>query len=169
MIANHSSYLDLILMVYAMPVKNIKNTYAIGNIKVSIIRFIFPGMPVIWTDYSKNTNEVFKRSADLLRQGKSVMIFPEGTRTKTGLINDFKQGAAFLAKNIGKQILPISINGTYDVWPPHKTFPAVFSGKKTRIIAGETIDPEKYKTVEALNKKMYKEIKDMVDTKINKK
>ncbi len=169
MIANHSSYLDLILMTYAMPVKNIKNTYAIGNIKVSIIRFIFPGMPVIWIDYSKNTNEVFKRSADLLRQGKSVMIFPEGTRTKTGLINDFKQGAAFLAKNIGKQILPIAINGAYDVWPPHKTFPAVFSGKKTQIIAGETIKPEKYKTVEALNKKMYKEIKDMTDTEINKK
>lgn len=167
MMANHSSYLDLILMVYALPVKAIKNTYALGNIKVSIIRFIFPGMPVIWIHPSKNTNEILKRSADLLRQGKSVMIFPEGTRTKTGSINDFKQGAAFLAKNIGKKILPVAITGTFDVWPPHKTFPSVFSGKKTQIIVGDRIDPAKHKSVEALNKKMFKEIKGLLDTEIN--
>ncbi|MFA5517817.1 MAG: AMP-binding protein [Spirochaetota bacterium] len=167
MMANHCSYLDLILMVYALPVKAIKNTYAIGNIKVSIIRFIFPKMPVIWIDPSKNTNEIFKRSADLLRQGKSIMIFPEGTRTKTGTINEFKQGAAFLAKNIGKKILPIAITGTFDVWPPDKKFPSLFSGKNTQIVAGNTIDPDKYKSVEALNKKMYNEIKGMLDKEIN--
>ena len=93
-------------------------------------------MPVIWVDSSKNTNEIFKRSADLLRQGKSIMIFPEGTRTKTGAMNEFKQGAAFLAKNIGKQILPIAITGALDVWPPDKKLPAILSGKKTQIIAG---------------------------------
>lgn len=52
-----------------------------------------------------------------LQAGSSVMIFPEGTRSKTGEMKSFKRGAFDLALKTGKPILPIVINGTSDVLP----------------------------------------------------
>ncbi|PKL16594.1 MAG: hypothetical protein CVV49_15525, partial [Spirochaetae bacterium HGW-Spirochaetae-5] len=115
--ANHTSFFDIPMLVHAFSINDIKNTYAIGKVEVSKVKYIFPGMPVIWANYEKNTNEVFKKSSDLLRQNKSVMIFPEGTRTHDGNMNEFKHGAAYLAKNSNRSIIPVTINGAYDIWP----------------------------------------------------
>ncbi len=49
-----------------------------------------------------------------LKAGNSVMIFPEGTRSRTGKIQPFKTGAFHIALNAGVPILPIAISGTFD-------------------------------------------------------
>ena len=159
MVANHTSFLDLMFFASALSIKDIKNSYAIGKKKVSKIKFIFPGVPVIWVDYDKNTNEVFKKSSDLLRQGKSILIFPEGTRTRDGEINEFKQGAAYLAKNINRKIIPVTINGAYKMWPAGKKCPRFIPGMKGNLVIGDPIDPSKFDSVESLNMKIFSEIK----------
>ncbi|MBT2677818.1 1-acyl-sn-glycerol-3-phosphate acyltransferase [Bacillus sp. ISL-35] len=53
---------------------------------------------------------------DLLRKGHSLVIFPEGTRSKGGPIGRFKAGGFRLAKDSGVPIVPISITGTADVF-----------------------------------------------------
>ncbi len=168
-LANHSSYFDIPWLIGIMKIKDIKNTYAIGKKEVSGIRYIFHGMPVIWVDYNKNTNEVFKRSADLLRQNKSIMVFPEGKRTEDGKLQEFKLGSAYLAKNINKEIIPITINGTYDIWPPHKTFPKIWTRMRGTIVVGDKINPANYKTPEALMKKIRQEIEKGLQPDLNKK
>ncbi|HPS58229.1 MAG TPA: AMP-binding protein [Spirochaetota bacterium] len=166
--ANHTSFLDLLFIIRAMKIRDIKNTYAIGKKEVDVIKYVFHGMPVIWIDYAKNTNEVFKRSSDLLRQNKSIMIFPEGKRTDTGEIQEFKLGAAYLAKNIDREIIPITINGAYDIWPSHKTFPEIFTKKRGTITIGKKIKPSEFKTIEALTAKVQKEIEKELDPGLNK-
>jgi len=166
-LANHSSYYDIPWLISAMKIKDIKNTYAIGKKEVSAIKYIFHGMPVIWADYNKNTNEVFKKSSDLLRQNKSIMVFPEGSRTPDGKLQEFKLGALYLAKNINKEIIPISINGTYDIWPPHKTFPKIFTRLRGSIVVGDKINPANYKTPESLMKKVREEIIKGLDPDLN--
>lgn len=52
-----------------------------------------------------------------LKRGSSVMIFPEGTRSETGEMKNFKRGAFDLALKTGRPILPIIINGTSEVLP----------------------------------------------------
>ncbi len=168
MIANHTSYLDLPFIIRAMKIRDIKNSYAIGKKEVDIIKYVFPGMPVIWIDYAKNTNEVFKRSSDLLRQGKSIMIFPEGKRTDTGKTQEFKHGASYLAKNIDREIIPITINGAYDIWPPHKTFPEIFTKKRGLITIGKKIKPSDFKTVEALTAAVQREIEKELKPELNR-
>jgi 1-acyl-sn-glycerol-3-phosphate acyltransferase len=53
-----------------------------------------------------------------IRDGTSVIFFAEGTRSKTGLMGDFKKGAFFMALDLGIPILPITINGTGKILPP---------------------------------------------------
>ena len=60
-----------------------------------------------------------------LAEGTSVVILPEGTRSRTGEIGPFKKGAFVLATDLGIPILPISISGTRSILPPGtlKLFP----------------------------------------------
>jgi len=125
-------------------------------------------MPVIWANYEKNTNEVFKKSSDLLRQNKSILIFPEGSRTDDGVMNNFKLGAAYLAKNTGREIIPVTINGAYDIWPSSRTFPGLFGKGKAELVFHDKINPADYKTVESLNAKIAQVIKRGFDPEINK-
>jgi len=168
-LANHSSYFDIPWLISAMKINDIKNSYAIGKQEVSVIKYIFHGMPVIWVDYDKNTNEVFKKSADLLRQNKSIMIFPEGIRSDSGEMQEFKLGSAYLAKNINREIIPVTINGTYDIWPPSKRFPEIFTKKRGSVVVHDKINPADYKTIESLMAKVRSVIEDGLDPELNKK
>ncbi len=166
--ANHTTYFDIPMLVYSFSLNNIKNTYAIGKERVSKVKYVFPGMPVIWANYEKNTNEVFKKSSDLLRQNKSILIFPEGTRSRDGRMHDFKLGAAYLAKNTRCLIIPVTINGGYDIWPPSKIFPGRLFKSKVEIIVHDRINPADFKTVESLNTKIEQVIRSGINQEINK-
>ena len=58
-----------------------------------------------------------------LKGGMSLVIFPEGTRTKTGRVGDFKRGAFLLAGEFRLPVVPISIKGAYDIMPKDSYFP----------------------------------------------
>jgi 1-acyl-sn-glycerol-3-phosphate acyltransferase len=53
------------------------------------------------------------KAANVVRDGNSVMLFPEGTRTHDGNIQPFKTGAFRLALDTKSPILPVAIKGTY--------------------------------------------------------
>jgi long-chain acyl-CoA synthetase len=58
-----------------------------------------------------------------LAAGRSVLMFPEGTRSPDGAIHEFKSGAGYLAIHGGCDVLPICISGTYDVLGKGKLIP----------------------------------------------
>lgn len=167
-LANHTSYFDIPWFVYAFKMKDIKNSYAIGKEEMSYLKYFIPGMPVIWADYERNTNEVFKKSSDLLRQNKSILIYPEGKRTDDGLMQEFKLGAAYLAKNTGREIIPITINGAFDIWSSAELFPKFRGKKRGNIIVHDKINPDDFKTVESLNAEIEKVIRSGLDPELNK-
>ncbi len=59
------------------------------------------------------------RAAEVIRQGTSVFIFPEGTRSADGVLRDFKKGWLVLAAKSQRPIVPISISGSYRILPKH--------------------------------------------------
>ena len=69
-------------------------------------------------DRSGRDLEVMKRVEAGLRDGHSVMIYPEGTRTRTGELLPFKKGAFITAINANAPICPIAISGTFNIAPP---------------------------------------------------
>ena len=73
------------------------------------------------------------------------MIHPEGTRTRNGELGEFKSGAAKLAEKTGSKILPVRIDGAYELYPHNKKLPKLFDWKNFRrcrltISFGEAID-----------------------------
>lgn len=69
----------------------------------------------------KNTLESGKKQ---LKEGNSIFIFPEGHRTLTGKMLRFKKGGFLMAYELNKPIIPVSIDGAFDVLPKGKYIPS---------------------------------------------
>lgn len=82
-----------------------------------------------------------------LHEGKSIMVFPEGTRSRLGEIKSFKQGAFYLAINSGVPIVPITIVGSGDIMP--KRTLKIKPGR-IKLIIDKPIDVKKF-TLETRN------------------
>ena len=58
-----------------------------------------------------------------LKGGMSLVVFPEGSRSKTGSMQPFKKGAFLLASQFGLPLVPVTIDGSYDVMPKDSRIP----------------------------------------------
>lgn len=67
----------------------------------------------------KSIAEMMVEAEKTLKTGSSVFIFPEGTRSETGVLRPFKPGAFILAKKLKLPLLPIAINGTIHALPKY--------------------------------------------------
>jgi 1-acyl-sn-glycerol-3-phosphate acyltransferase len=68
---------------------------------------------------SRATREALR----LLKAGAALMIFPEGERTRDGLVQHFKPGAFRLAVSLSVPVLPVTIVGGDRAWPPGRVLP----------------------------------------------
>ena len=64
-----------------------------------------------------------REAVRLLQAGEAVMIFPEGSRSLNGRIGRFKPGAFRLAASLGAPVLPVTVAGGHEAWPPGRTLP----------------------------------------------
>ena len=74
-----------------------------------------------------------------LEQGKMVLVFPEGSRTDDGQLQEFQRGIALLLKRAPCQVVPVGIVGAFDAWPRSRTFPKIFT-KRIIVCYGQAID-----------------------------
>ena len=63
-----------------------------------------------------------------LKEGRAVVIFPEGERARDGELKDFKRGAAVILKRSSCPVLLVAITGAFEAWPRHKKIPRLFKG-----------------------------------------
>lgn len=71
----------------------------------------------------QSIRQTIEDARNQLKDGMSLVIFPEGTRTKTGKIGDFKRGAFMLAAEFKLDVVPVSISGAFDIMPRNSYFP----------------------------------------------
>lgn len=148
--ANHESYLDIVWISSVLPFRRRKEFYSIGKKRLSFLKYLIPMLPVIFVE-ERNTLPSLKASADILRSGKTLVIFPEGTRTRSGELGEFKTGAAYLARNLNKLIVPVTVTGAYEIYPGNHKLPRIFTKVSGRVIVGDPIDPSNFASVEELN------------------
>ncbi|MGL5970596.1 MAG: 1-acyl-sn-glycerol-3-phosphate acyltransferase, partial [Cetobacterium sp.] len=163
-IGNHQSFLDGFIFSQSVNNDILENTYYLAkaaHFKDGIIKYLGENSNIMLIDVNRNLSETLQTAATALRNGKNVVIFPEGTRSKDGKMIDFKKFHAILAKELNADIIPFGIKGAYEIYPPHKKLPK--SGNvKIKFFPKVSVDTL---TVEELVNKNYNTIKNWVENK----
>lgn len=104
-LANHPTYIDVVVLISLMPQANCV-------VKGALWRNPFYWGIVRAAGYINNTSpqEVIDACAEALRQGDTLLLFPEGTRTTPGKEMRFQRGAAHVILRAGTAVTPILIN-----------------------------------------------------------
>ncbi|MEA1933017.1 MAG: AMP-binding protein [Thermodesulfobacteriota bacterium] len=133
-IANHASNIDPIWIFGSIPWNIRRKTFILGKaelLQYPILSFFLSRLNMIGVERSGNVMSAINRAKDMLNKGNNLLIFPEGTRTRTGKMGNFRTGAARLMKETGATVIPIRIRGSYEIYPqgklPKITRPGKFS------------------------------------------
>ncbi|MBF0473276.1 MAG: AMP-binding protein, partial [Nitrospirae bacterium] len=156
---NYSSYFDAFLISSLLPRRLFRDLFFQGSQKVFSNRRKFAAIAhVIPIDPDTYLTKALTLSSYMLRNKKSLCIFPEGGRTFDGTISEFKKGIAILASHSNVPLIPVYIKGSYKALPRNKKFPR-FATKITI-----TIDKPIYPLTQSqkLIKVNYQEIADKV-------
>ena len=78
-------------------------------------------------DFSTHFLEALRSCYYVLKHGKGLCFFPEGLRSTTGEIGEFKKGFGVLAKVTGAMLVPVAIEGTHEAWPSTAKYPKRYS------------------------------------------
>jgi long-chain acyl-CoA synthetase len=117
---NHESYLDVFLMVAALPFHTLRRLFFVGASEyfaTPFMRWLAARLNVVPVDPDANLVHAMQAGAYGLRHGKVLVLFPDGERSPDGQIKKFKKGAAILSVQLGVPIVPVAIEGVYEVWP----------------------------------------------------
>lgn len=129
---NHQSFLDAQLISASLPYEVLKDTYFLATEEFfqSRLKKLFARKTnIITINVYKNLKLVLEKLDFLLKNGKNVLIFPEGAITKDGNLYPFKNAFAILAKQSGVPIVPVTIKGAREALPYEASFP-----KRSKII-----------------------------------
>jgi 1-acyl-sn-glycerol-3-phosphate acyltransferase len=125
-VANHSSHLDAPLVLTTLPERWRRNT-----VVAAAADYFFDSWPrAVGSAMAFSTFPLERRgggagsvAADLLLDGWSLLVFPEGTRSPDGWAGKFRRGAAHLALAGGVPIVPVAIRGSFPAMPRGRSWP----------------------------------------------
>lgn len=107
-------------------------------------KYVFPALGMIPIDRAggKKSEAALLAAEQVLQRGELFGIYPEGTRSRDGMLYKGHTGAARLAMKVGCPIIPVGIVGTREIQPPDKVLPK--PGLTCVVKFGQPIDPQRY-------------------------
>jgi 1-acyl-sn-glycerol-3-phosphate acyltransferase len=163
-ISNHQSYLDIAIL-YGL-FFHFKWVTKVGIFKIPGIGWIMTLNRYIRVDRKKKATfiQMVVDCEKAIHDGSSVLLFPEGTRSKDGMMKDFKAGPFKVAQQARASILPVVIEGSNRAFRSNNF---VFDGKQ--VFRVKVLDPIPFEMFEEKNiKDVAREVKDMMVTEYNK-
>ena len=145
-VANHCSHLDTLCILAALPLRRLHRAFP-----VAASDYFFHRVPRLWAaavlvnalPFGRHSGT--RKSLTICRElladpGTILIIFPEGTRSTTGEINEFKSGIGALIGGTDVAVVPCYIDGSFRAWPKGNRLPRA---RKLRLIVGQ---PRNYRT-----------------------
>jgi 1-acyl-sn-glycerol-3-phosphate acyltransferase len=129
LVANHASHLDAVVLAAALPVRHVGNVFPIA---AGDTFFTKPAKSIFATA-CMNALPIWRRNcgahslddlrARLLNDGAIFILFPEGTRTRTGEMATFKPGVGRLVAGASLPVVPCYIDGAFRALPSSRALP----------------------------------------------
>lgn len=121
---NHQSFMDGLIVPSFLSKKAIDNTYYYAksrHVRQGWKKYLAARHNIIIMDMSSLKDSI-QQLGEVLKQGKNLAIFPEGTRTKTGKVGKFKKTFAILSKELNVPVIPVVISGAFEAYPRGSKF-----------------------------------------------
>jgi 1-acyl-sn-glycerol-3-phosphate acyltransferase len=160
-VANHSSHLDTPLILGSLP-ERFADRVAVGAAsdyffdvrwRATLTAIFFNAFPV----ERYGSRRLRSLALDLVDDGWSLLLYPEGTRSEDGWMNPFKLGAAALCVTKGIPCVPIALRGSYAAMPRGRNWPQ--PGKpRVSVRYGRPLVPEEGEDVRAFRVRMAKAV-----------
>ena len=136
--ANHASFLDPILVGVASP----RQMYFLA--KTELFKgFFFPlfikNLNALPMKRERVSTYTFRRLNELLGEGKAILLFPEGTRSRDGKIKKGKPGVALISYSTSSPVIPTLIEGNFEALPPGAK---MLSPVKIKVKFGKPLYPQ---------------------------
>ena len=139
--SNHQSYLDPVIMASILPWRLFRGVFSVGTSEIfgsGFMRVLARWLKVVVLDPDANLIPAMRAGAFGLRNGRTLILYPEGERSIDGTPRVFKKGVAILSTHLQVPIVPIAIDGFYEAWPRGKSFQKF---AQMKITFGDPIQP----------------------------
>lgn len=126
---NHQSFFDALFVSISLKNRLFRRTYFyakekhVGN---KWLKFLANKHNIIVMDINKELKQSLQKMAAVLKTGKNIIIFPEGTRSTTGKLGKYKKTFAILSRELNIPIIPVSIKGANEALPKGSLIPRPF-------------------------------------------
>ena len=141
-VSNHQSFVDPLILGSLFPNKIVFNTLFLAidwYFKKGVMKLLVSNGNVVLIDINKNIRKSVEEIVGYLKGGKSIVIFPEGARTKDGKVAQFKKVFAIIAKELNVDIQCLGIKGAFEAYSRYMKFP---KPKKIEVAVLEKFSPE---------------------------
>jgi long-chain acyl-CoA synthetase len=138
---NHASYLDAFCIGGAIPSYHFDDLYSLGMQRYFtgwLGKYFARLAHVIPIDTEMHLNKALQLSSYVLRNRKSLLIFPEGGRSYDGELMEFKKGVGILSKELAIPVIPAFIEGAFEALPRGSAWPKF---TRIRVRFGEPLHP----------------------------
>jgi 1-acyl-sn-glycerol-3-phosphate acyltransferase len=141
-VANHASHADTAALLAALPpsAQPVFGAAADYWFDVPVRRFVatsLAGILPVRRSGDGGYAALLAAVRPALKAGRTVVVYPEGTRSTNGTIGEFRSGALRLARDCGVPIVPVAVMGTADVLPKDGRY----SPAPMRVHIGDPVDP----------------------------
>jgi 1-acyl-sn-glycerol-3-phosphate acyltransferase len=140
---NHISFFDSVVLIGVLP-RRISFVGKAEYLDSWKTRYLLPAMGMIPIERAsgKHALEALDTAASVIEQGELFGIFPEGTRSRDGLLHKGRAGIARLALRTGAPIIPVGLRGTDAIQPPGSSLPRPFV--RCEVHFGKPIDMSRF-------------------------
>lgn len=141
---NHTSHFDIPISLVALNGLSVRMMAKKELYKIPVFgkAMLSADFPMIDRENRRQSIKDLAYARELMKQGIVVWVAPEGTRSKTGKLGQFKRGAFLMAIDAKATIIPVAIRGADQILPA-KTLGLNF-GEKVDVCIGEMIDASEY-------------------------
>ncbi len=137
LVANHASHMDTPVILSALPRRLRKRTAVVAaadyfyrnRVVASLVSLFFNTVPIERRGGTGIGEKDPTHLDKLLDQGWNLLLYPEGTRSRSGGLGRVRRGAAVLASSHNLSIIPIRVTGTADAMPPGQRWPRRLHGR----------------------------------------